>query len=602
MRSRLHKLIWMLSALSLLAGCAEEPFMGEDAASSPGTDLATFWYSRTRSANENSVMMRHHALGFSYQAMTGKKCNVSDVMCQVFNIDYLTNKRACYNYTGVEVSSESSVERGIADYIHGTKWVSELSVDLAVYQKDKVKSYMLAERANDTTLVMKNSVKMRRGGSVIDVNVLYDEDSPGVLDDFYEYDELFSDNFRYAVAKLQANREDVAVIDSFLNIFGTHVVTSVEFGGRCDISVKTSKRHVQTYIKEKEISRSAVNLFFKTKVNLDSLVKKTDIKNIFQSAEIELSISGGDVSKFDALIANPSYDNALASAENFKAWSTSVAEAGSSWEDGMELIDMGVEPIYKFMPDEDLARRVKVRMEASAKDMRDQYGDLNFTSAEIPFTPAEWTYLYTDFYALCDPDEIYDVTLYNGYGFLHTILDSSNMPSRIVAATYYEDIPDLGGYVHVTYPVYENRIQLTEGIAKANGCFYSVKWLYDRTVVEKLEGSRNDTDKLYLYKGRLFTQSPIDGEQWRTTKTMPDYEWAGSLDTNGNLVGGIKTYYQVTKENDDFYLIMPTYWPKRPQSGMINNLPGWSYDSEKGRMVRDKNYRYKIIPKELRSR
>lgn len=601
MSGRFYKLIFTLSAVSLLAGCSDEPLTGEGLLPSPGADMSKFWYSRSRSATENRVMMRHHALGFSYQAITGKKCNVSDVMCQIFNLDYITENGLCYTDNETEQSRESHVERGVADFIHGTKWVTEISADLLLYQKDKIKAYSLLETINDSTIVMHNSVKFRQGASGININLLYDQDSPGVLNELYDYEKLFSENFRYAVDKLRANRENVAVIDSFLNIFGTHVVTRVEIGGKCDISVKTSKRHVHTYLDEQEYSREAVNLFFKKKETIETLTNQTNYVNLFRTAEIDLTISGGDVSKFDLLVANPSYDNALASYDNFEQWGRSVVEAGAGWDEGMELIDMEVIPIYVFMPDEDLAKRVMVRMEASARDMRDLFGELNFTSAEISLTPNIWNSFNTDFYPMCitNPD---DIRLSNKYGFCHTIQDASGKPSRIVAVTYYEKIPELG-YVHVTYPVYENRIQMTEGIAAYNGVYYNVKWLYDRIVVGKLEGELNGSGKLYLYKGRLFAECPIDDEQWRLTKTMPDYEWAGSLDFNGNLTKGKEHYYQVAKENDNFYLlVLDKSAEPNPQYGIIPNLPGWGYDSNKNRMERNNNYRYKIIPKELRSR
>lgn len=601
MSDRLHKLILILSAAILLAGCTDESLTGEGPELSPVADMSKFWYSHSRSAAENRVMLRHHALGFSYQAITGKKCNVSDVMCQIFNLDYLNDNGLCFTDNETEQSGESHVERGVADFIHGTKWVAELSADLILYQKDKVKAYSLLETINDSTIVMHNSVKFKQGASGVNINLLYDQDTPGVLNELYDYNELFSENFRYAVSKLNADRENVAVIDSFLNIFGTHVVTRVEVGGKCDISVKTSKRHVHTYLDEQEYSREAVNLFFKKKETIESLTNQTNYINLFRTAEIDLSISGGDVSGFDLLISNPSYDNALASYDNFEEWGRSVAEAGTGWDEGLELINMDVVPIYVFMPDEDLARRVKVRMEASADDMRDLFGELNFTSAEISLTPDIWNSFNTDFYPTCitNPD---DIRLSNKYGFCHTIQDTSGKPSRIVAATYYEKIPELG-YVHVTYPVYENRIQMTEGIASAKGCIYNVKWLYDRTVVEQLNGSLNGLGKLYLYKGRLFTECPVAGEQWRPTKTMPDYEWAGSLDSDGNLTGGKEHYYQVTKENDSFYLLIPnTSSEPNPQYGVIPNLPGWGHDSDKNRMERNNNYRYKIIPKELKAR
>lgn len=599
--TRYIKHILVLSALTLLAGCTDEPLTGEVGKPSPVADMSKFWYSHSRSATENKVMLRHHALGFSYQAITGKKCNVSDVMCQVFNLDYMTENGLCFTDNETEQSGESYVARGVADYIHGTKWITEISADLLLYKKDKIKAYSLLETINDSTIVMHNSVKFRQGAYGININLLYEQDSPGVLNELYDYRELYSENFRYAVAKLKANRKNVAVIDSFLNIFGTHVVTRVEVGGKCDLSVKTSKRYVHTYLDEQEYSREAVNLFFKKKETIESLTNQTNYVNLFRTAEIDLTISGGDVSKFDLLVANPSYDNALASYDNFEQWGRSVAEAGNGWDEGMELIDMDVVPIYVFMPDEDLARRVKVRMEASVRDMRDLYGELNFTSAEISLTPDIWNSFNTDFYPVCitDPDEI---RLSNKYGFCHIIQDASGKPSRIVAATYYEKLPELG-YAYVTYPVYENRIQMTEGIVAGNEGCYNVKWLYDRITVERLKESNYASGKLYLYKGRLFMTRPVDDEIWRPTKTLPDYEWAGSLDSNGNLTGGKERYYQVTKENDNFYLRIPDRTSEPySQYGMIPNLPGWSYDSDLNRMVRNNNYRYKIFPKELKAR
>lgn len=291
------------------------------------------------------------------------------------------------------------------------------------------------------------------------------------------------------------------------------MVTGIEIGGKCDIAVKTSKRRVNTYIEEQEYSREAINLFFKKKETIDKLTNQKNYANLFRTAEIDLSIRGGDVSRFDPLLANPSYDNALASYSYFDEWALSVAEAGDTWDEGTELIDMEVTPIYEFMPDEDLARRVKVRMEASVQDMRDLYGELNFASAKL--------YVMTDYrdqmnYCVKGVTKPFGDAANNG--FLHTLSGTDGMPSKIVAATYYEYIPDLNRYLYVTYPVYENRIQSEEGIGTypLREEIYSVKWLYDRFVTEKLtkpalyifwpgySGSR----VLYLYKGRIFTECP----------------------------------------------------------------------------------------------
>lgn len=588
----------LLPAVLLLAGCTDTLLQEEGLTPPPGADMSKFWYSRTRSATENGVMMRHHALGFSYQAVSGSKCNAADVMCQIFNLDYLEDNGLLSTDDTFEESGEHYVERGVADVIHGTKWISELSADLLLYEKDKVKAYELAETVNDSTIVMHNSIKFRRGASAINVELLRDTEGTWRINDLYGFDRVFSDNFRYAVQKLQDNRKNVAVIDSFLNIFGTHVVTGIEIGGKCDIAVKTSKRLVHTYLEEQEYTREAVNLFFKKKESIEKLSNQKNYVNMFRSADIDLAIRGGDVSRFDSLVAYPNYDNALASSNYFEEWAKSVREAGDSWNEGMELIDMEVTPIYEFMPDEDLAKRVKVRMEASAQNMRDLYGELNFTNADFGYFTSPSYPKSADF---CPKTIIDNYEILCDYGFCQIIRDrASGIPSKIVAVTYYENIPDLG-FMHVTYPVYENMIQLSEGlgVSEDHRAYYSVKWLYDRFVVEKLSKNLGYSGYayLYLYYGRLFASRPKNFRYYHNIEALPDYEWPGSLDKNGNLTK--ETIYRVYKENDKFKLID---LKGSEQSGKILNLPGWTYDQEEKRMIRNDNYRYKIIPKELKSR
>lgn len=633
-RTRLH-ILFILTALTI-AGCTDDPLPEEGPALSPETDMSKFWYSRSRSAQENGVMMRHHALGFSYQAISGEKCNIGDVMCQVLNLDYLEENGLCFRNDESETVGSSYVQRGIADYVHGTSWETSLSTDLVLYQGEKRKQHFLIETINDSTLIMNNSLGLRTNQLSIRLDLLLDtKDLPGELSEHPE--EVLSENFRYALSKLKADRENVAVIDSFLNIFGTHVVTRVDIGGTCNLSVKTSKRFVSTYLEEQEYSKDAVNLFFKKMESVEKLSNQTSYKNLFKTAEIDLKVRGGDLSHFDRLVANPSFDNAQASYSNFDAWATSLAQSvGKGWDEGAELIDMAVTPIYEFIPDEDLAKRVKVRMEASAQDMRDLYGERNFTNAELIVqysvrNGVDFNYV---------PKPMY--WWYSSYRFqsevLHVIQDhQTGAPSKIVAATYHEYIPELDTSLNVTYPVYENRIQLTEGIAidmwKRK---YRVKWLYDRYEVEELDFSTSTSDSkisMYLYKGRLFLEKPdIAGEEWHETKTMPDYEWAGSINSDGSVSyrknpddpdSEQKNVYPVLKLFDKFYLY--------DNHSDIPNLPGWHYNGnfdlipayyhnesfdlerlykysdlgENGttnRMVRNDNFRYSIIPAELKRR
>lgn len=137
-----------------------------------------------------------------------------------------------------------------------------------------------------------------------------------------------------------------------------------------------------------------------------------------------------------------------------------------------------------------------------------------------------------------------------------------------------------------------------------------------------------ESDVFYLAKGKLFPKKPEWVDDSRNTRYMPDYEWPGSLDTNGNLNTGTKPY-MVRKFLDKFYL---TDVEEMAPGTRFDNLPGWTYydgsqemltefyvskypDAETvlkpvfrqaglgygttRRMMRNGIYYYKIIPKEV---
>lgn len=661
--SHLKYLIMSVIAVSSLWGCSDDMPIPEAGSTVPIADAEQFWYSRTRSAQENQVMMRHHALGFSYQALSGQKCYVGDVMCQVLNLDYLDEKGLVSTSTVPEVNSTSNVQRGVMDIIHGAQWVAGVSADLILYQTDKRKEYYMVENVKDSTLVMQNTIDVKFGRSDIDLFELLgsQEEDNDVVDSEHRdnKDIILSDNFRYALSKLEANRTNVAVIDSFINIFGTHVVTGVTTGGQCDLKLVTSKRLVKSYVEEEEYSREAVNLLFKNTETIEKLTDQTSFLNLFRSAQLFLKVKGGDVSRFDQLVANPSYDDDRANYSNFSSWLESLSEtSGLGWDQGAELIDMDVTPIWRFIPDADLAKRVKARVVATASTMRDLYGEQNFTTAEIKVPDWDDTMAALMEGSLFDfgPSYLFEPDICSvdlscaaaNVSICHAVKDIKGRPSRIVAVSYYEYIPELAAlgenpFIYVTYPVYENRIQLDQGIGRCNSenpahnGWYTVKWLYDRFKVERIDAA--NTDKLYLYMGKLYLSKPAYAhEPWLETSYLPDYEMPGSLNIDGSL-NAEAPYKTVVKFLNRFYFINEFNRVPDGYGGIADlrydNLPGWyysnsapeelvsdyymrsifsksgiytletafkfvglNYDST-GRMIRNSNYRYKIIPTEL---
>lgn len=620
-----------LALLTAAAGCQQD-IHDFDAPSVPvGKDMTKYWYSRTRSAAENEAMNRHHALGFSYDAVSGEKCNVADVRCQVLNLDYL-KKNDLYSESSQPVIVDScEVRRGVNECMQMTTWSVDLSEDLILYKGDHRKDYTLRENITDSTLIFRQTIGLQTGSKSVNLDYLLDGVN-GIKGELKKHpDEILSDNFRYAVTKLKNAGENLAVIDSFVNIFGTHVVTRISQGGSFSLSLRTSKRNVTSYLQEEEFKKSVTKFIVKIEKVESSKHHKT-YRNIFKSAVMSLNVKGGDVSIFDNLVADPYYENEQATPGNYEKWISTVEEsAGDGWSDRSELIDMEVSPIWEFIPDKTIATRVKGRILTGAETMRTIYGELNYTNARIDVPGTDSRRL--DF----KPHNLSDPELFTG--ICHTLTDASGRPCKTVAVTYEEYIPELAekglnSMAVVTYPVYENRIQLDEGIGKSigsDGKWYSIKWLYDRYVVKEMPDSGDGT--LYLYNGKLYPAAPHAGDAlFEPTRHLPDYAWPGSLDTSGNPTTATRVY-PVRKFLNQFYLYhdSPGYQGTDGKCPLFLNLPGWSINDEDTeliseyytsgyfsrndlseafresgiksgtthRMVRNGNYRYSIIPSEL---
>ncbi len=433
--NRLYILLLVIAGIGFPA-CSDDLPLDETQQSPVNSDASKFWYSHMRTAAENRVMYRHHALGFSYRAVTGSKCNLGDVMCQVLNMDYIKENGLYGEEIRNEVTDTISVIRGLTDYVHQVNWHSDMSANLILFQNSAAKDGFVIEKVDEETLIFNQVIGLSTRKRSVDLTGLLDEDGiPGEVTE--NPDEVLSENFRYALRKLEAaSPNNYAVVDSFINIFGTHVVTGVSAGGSFDLSVRTSSRNVKTFFQEREFKENSAKFFIKWE-SIESSQHSTIYKNIFNTAELKLTVKGGDASLFDGLVADPSYDNLQANMENYNNWISSIEKAGGNeWDERSELIDMEVTPIWEFIPDKDIARRVQVRIMASANEMRKIYGERNFVNASI---------------TIPGPDVRYDIypkdmnSWYQG-SVCHVITgDNQSVPSRIVAVFYFERVTETGG-------------------------------------------------------------------------------------------------------------------------------------------------------------
>ena len=531
----------------ILTSCEDEWEDVNESSSIPTENR--YWYTRTRSKAEQETMLRSHGVGFSYDAIYGKKCDVGSVRCQVLDLSVLKEEDIYQQDNTGRTTYEKTCNHSFAEYFYNTNFSTDISGKIPGYKGDYSKIYSLFEHALDTciafTTIQSEIICQKYINTNIWAHFINELGEKGL-----------SDNFRYALEKVKATEhENVAVVDSFINIFGTHVVVSATIGGTLQMDVVTERKNIQTYAHENTITQNSLDVFFKKKTSSLTETEQEFVKQLLTNSQLYINISGGDLSTFNTLVANPSPKNAQASEENLIQWIKSVKlDKDKIWDNKCEMIDMEVAPIWDFIPDETTANRIKARIIATAPTMQELYGNRNFLNVSFSIPPTSVTTTLGGKEQTFNSPWVVDVIAAN----------------RRVATICKEWVPeiDLLNSVQVVYPIYENRIQMEAGFCIHNDHAYQVKWLYDRYVVNQLDTS-TPGDKFYLNFGSLEAQGK-EGVDYQEGKSIIGYEWPGSILIDGTLAQD-KPYYETRKFLGNFYL---------DTDGKFADLPNWTYQSE----------------------
>ena len=534
---------------AVLVSCYDEAPLADMPQTLPaGSDY--YWNTGTRTPEMEDAMLRSHGVGFSFNAVNGTKCNVGDVRCQIFDMAGLQRDGTYSEEWIAKTKTRFFTSHNEAEYLQQTKVTGELSGDMLLYKESYKSAKTFLEKGTEETVRFTSEFDVQELAKRIDTNVLSDY-GPDMLTG------VLSPNFLYALRRIEATDvSNVAVVDSFVNIFGTHVIIEAMVGGRLSMDIMASRKLFKTYASEKTVSDKSLNLFFKV---LEATVTEEDrkfMKGVLENSELSMSVKGGDVTLLGAIVADPNPDNVTDNTALLGAWENTVSyNASDPWSSRCEMLDMEVAPIWEFVPDPVTAMRIKTRIQADAPSMQQLYGNRNFVSVRIDTNPQTVTTVLGGKAVTVTDPWVTDIVAAN----------------RKVATVCKEWVPEIdpSHSVRVVYPIYENKFQGASGVCLYGGKAYSVRWLYDRFVVEELDG---DTDgrTLYLNFGYLGTQ-PVDGITYATGKATLGYEWPGSLTVDGTLSG--RPYYETRKFLDRFYI---------DTASSFDNLPNWSYLKKDG--------------------
>lgn len=517
-------------------------------------DYNEYWYTRTLTSEQEVLLHRSFGLGFSYDAINGAKCDMNFVKCHVLNLDGLKESSKLSIDNAPKTEFKQWVAHSFTEYCQMTNINENVSASVCLYSTEYEKAASIYEHGLDTTVCIHNEQNIMLRRENIQTRGLQSllQKSP---------EKYFSESFLYALNKLKkTDGEDVLVIDSFINIFGTHVITNASIGGKLVLEIQSSKMFINDYTSEKTITSQELNLLFEKEKNTATTEEQKFMHQVIDNSNVILSVKGGNVSVFNSLVANPSYTNTDATQETLDIWNKSLSSIDlntTSKETTAELIDMKVTPIWEFIPDETIAKRVHSRIIATAPTMQELYGNRNWVSTRIRYDRNAITTVFT-------PKNNPQSITYKEPWVYNVIA-----ANRHVATVCREWVPEISKEktVTVVYPIYNNKMELALGLCEHENKVYHVKWRYDRFEVTEDTTMNCSNGTLYLTCGTLSTARQENVQNYLDGHNIIAYEWPGSIKAQDGSVL-TKGWLTIRKFLGNFYL---------ENSNRYDNLPNWSY-------------------------
>lgn len=534
---------------------------------------------------------RHHAIGYSYDAVYGNYCDLKYVRCQVLNraileaVDTLEANGISKEEDLNGTNFSSSVSTSVVDYMQNRNFVANAEAKMALILGGEVKDFChIFEDGTEDRYILHNERELPRARYTLQIGDLQSL--------VQKYPSLLTSSFRKAVEKLAATDvDDWKAVDDFINIYGTHVVNAATLGARLTVDVQVKANKFDTREADSLMAEATIATLFKLSHTSESQTKNYQI---LRDCKCHVEAIGGDVSTLDKLVSRTFFSNEDIDSEMLTTWEESVRFDGEDIANSnVEMTAMEVWPIWELVPDKSVANRLQARIQADAAIMLQLLGNRNFLNAQFPYPISSVTCrIGNQSKQKFDNPAVTDV-----------IVDG-----RHVATVCREMVPAISktDYVQVAYPIYEGRVKLTDGLCVHDGKTYSVDWRNDHFKVNEVDGLTTEDGYLYLTGGVLSTSS-FDNVDYQTGHLVLGCERPGGININGSLAGDM---VKVQKHFGHFYLA--------DDKSHYGNLPNWSYVTSapaeaaevdyrdyfpqgewQNRMVRDNSYVYIFNTTEL---
>ena len=566
-----------LSMVMLCCTSAEEEAWDEVMPSTP-TSTPFEW---TRAADRETYLsfLRNYGVGYSYNAVRGNYCSWDDIRCQVINRAMLdafserTGQQLWFTNTVESAQLQSTFKYTQRDYVAAVSLNTHVAIDLGLYSHEKRTRQDVLEDGLNEKFYFLHEQRITMGEQV-----MIADEVVSLLEDGEE--KLLTESFRNAVRHLAAMNCNTYSIDSFINVYGTHVITSATLGGRLRIELENNTLRYNDKASEKEWTTEQILWAYEHK---EECRQSDDYKWIEQS-KINISAYGGDLSTINTLLGKADFEGKrIFSMEPVINWGNSlVFNVDSESRSNVEMIEMRLQPIWEFIEplDAKVARFVEAAVMQDVSLQQQLLGNRNFFNTSFPTHFSELSCRYVT------SQGVETFTATDAADSLHALCVNIVSGGRYVASVCHEQID--GDWYWVGYPIYEGRLKQTNGLAVKDGKAWEVFWnngLCRMTPLDPLNYSQTDT--FYINDGQLSLRA---APQLTYAESLPLLyaELDKGVLTDGTIDGHP---YRVVKHKDRFLLC------GSPDASCA--FAGWTWDSDLGRWKRNTDYVYLYNPTEL---
>lgn len=438
---------------------------GDDAAAP-----SSFSWTRGTIEETRMAFLRNFGVGYGYNAVSGRYCNYDDIRCQVLNRRQL--ERAAVNMQEklffADYTTRSFFRDTVAysdhDYVAIFNLDENSSINCVVYSQEQTIRQNILEDGLRQSFYYCADETQQVASQWISV-----ASTKAAMQSGLDPQNLLTASFRDAVSHL-GDTNDPAAVDSFIRVYGTHVVVGAAVGGRLHIDLKNSMKRYSRRLQEEEFKSEDLLVAFKSRSENRQLSEQYAW---VEDASINVTAYGGDQSALSQLVGPQRYDGSRRfDVASLSAWRSSITFVpDDEYASNAEMIDMEVVPIWEFVFDVDAAAKLRTRITSDAALARKLLGEKNFASCSFPLRHDE---------AKCQ------VARRNGSW--ETVTHRTGKRSdrhvvfvvsggRYVAMQSYEYLsgPGISGrYFWTVYPVYGTEVKLYCGLAvsESDGSVY----------------------------------------------------------------------------------------------------------------------------------